>query len=162
YEPWILLPALEAHGAADFRCVLLWHGDELAGLFPFERQRRYRGMPVAALASWRHRAYLLCTPLVHADFAVDCLKALLAWRGGDASLFELRYLRADGPFAAALAKALRTSRAAFATLARFSRPLLLRAPSADASLAQMSPHLRKEVRRKQRRISERQRYAELV
>src|SRR5436190_18175019 len=127
YEPWFLLPALEARGAADFRCVLAWEGDALVGLFPFERLRRYKGLPVATLASWRHSAYLLCTPLVRADVAVDCLRSLLAWRAADASLFELRYLRADGPFAAALARALRTSRAAFATIARFSRPLLSRA-----------------------------------
>jgi CelD/BcsL family acetyltransferase involved in cellulose biosynthesis len=160
YEPWILLPALEAHGSAGFRCVLAWQGEALAGLFPFERLRRYKGLPVATLASWRHSAYLLCTPLVRADLALECLRALLAWR--EASLFELRYLRADGPFAAALARALRTSRAAFATILRFSRPLLSRAPSADAYLAQLSPHLRKELRRKERRIRERSGYAERV
>ena len=161
YEPWILLPALEAQGAANFRCVLAWDGEALAGLFPFERQRRYRGLPVATLASWRHSAYLLCTPLVRAETAAECLKALLAWRG-DAALFELRYLRADGPFAAALARALRTSRAAFATIARFSRPLLCKAPDADAYLAQLSPHLRKDLRRKQRLIAAQPGYAEVT
>jgi len=162
YEPWILLPALVAQGAANFRCVLAWEGDALAGLFPFERQRRYRGLPVATLASWRHSAYLLCTPLVHADAAVECLKALLGFRPGDASLLELRYLRADGPFAAALARALRTSRVAFATVSRFSRPLLRKAQTADAYLARLSPHLRKELRRKQRRMVEQPGYAEVV
>src|SRR5919201_1802388 len=82
-------------------------------------------------------------------------EALVAWRGADASLFELRYLRADGPFAAALAKALRTSRAAFATIARFSRPLLRKAPGADAYLAHLSARLRKDLRRKERRLRER-------
>ena len=162
YEPWILLPALQAQGGADLRCVLLWQGDKLAGFFPFTRERRYKGLPLATLTSWRHSAYLLCTPLVRSDVAVDVLKALLAWRDAEASLIELKYLRADGPFAAALAKALRTSRAPFATLARFSRPLLLRAPSADACLAQMSPRLRKEIRRKHRRLSERPGYAEVM
>jgi CelD/BcsL family acetyltransferase involved in cellulose biosynthesis len=161
YEPWILLPALQAQGAADFRCVLAWDGRALAGLFPFERRRRYRGLPVTTLASWRHSAYLLCTPLVRADTAVECLKALLAWRG-DASLLELRYLRADGPFAAALARALRTSRAAFATIGRFSRPLLCKAANAEAYLARLSPHLRKDLRRKQRRIAEQPGYAEVA
>jgi len=161
YEPWILLPALQAQGAAHFRCLLAWDGDALLGFFPFERQRRYKGLPVATLASWRHSTHLLCTPLVRAGAAVECLKALLAWRG-DASLFELRYLRADGPFAAALARALRTSRTAFATIARFARPLLRKAQSADAYMAQLSAHLRKDLRRKQRRLAEQPGYAEVV
>ena len=155
YEPWILLAALRAQGDEGLRCVCVWDGERLVGLFPFHHVRKFKGLPVATLTSWRHSAYLLCTPLVRSDVAVDVLKALLAWRDAEASLIELKYLRADGPFAAALAKALRTSRAPFATLARFSRPLLLRAPSADACLAQMSPRLRKELRRKHRRLSER-------
>ena len=85
YEPWILLPALEARGGANLRCVLLWQGDKLAGFFPFTRERHYKGLPVSTLTSWRHSAYLVCTPLVRADVAVDVLKALLAWRGAEAS-----------------------------------------------------------------------------
>ena len=161
YEPWILLPALRAQGAANFRCVLAWDGEALVGFLPFERLRRYKGLPVATLTSWRHSTLLLCTPLVRADAAVECLKALLASRG-DASLFELRYLRADGPFAAALARALRTSRTPFATIARFSRALLRKAPSADAVYGRLSAHLRKDLRRKQRRLAEQPGYAEVV
>ena len=136
YEPWFLLPALEARGAADFRCVLAWEGDALVGLFPFERLRRYKGLPVATLASWRHSAYLLCTPLVRADVAVDCLRSLLAWRAADASLFELRYLRADGLFAAALERSGREKRAIVAKAARLVR-------SARASAAANGPSARR-------------------
>ena len=54
YEPWYLLAALRARGADSMRCVLAWDGERLAGLFPFERVPRYKGLPVAALTSWRH------------------------------------------------------------------------------------------------------------
>src|SRR5690242_6566051 len=151
YEPWILLPALTAQPDAEFRCVLVWDAEQLAGFFPFERQRRYKGMPIATFASWRHRSYLLCTPLLRAQAPADCLRALLAWRAAEAAAIELRYLPAHGPVADALASALRTARAADATT-QFSRPLLRKAPSAEAYLAQLSPHLRKDLRRKDRRL----------
>src|SRR5205823_4149261 len=105
YEPWILLPALQAQGEGEqFRCISIWHEGRLIGLFPFERRRRFKGLPVATLTSWRHSAYLLCTPLVRADAVLECLRALLHWIAtqGDASVLELRYLPADGPFRRAL------------------------------------------------------------
>jgi CelD/BcsL family acetyltransferase involved in cellulose biosynthesis len=162
YEPWYLLPALQARGDRELRALLLWQGARLAGLFALEREPRFRGLPLAALASWRHSSHLLCTPLVRADCAVEALQALLAWRGGDASLIEFRYLPARGPFATALAAALRRARAAFAITLQFSRPLLRTAPSAEAYLAQLSPHLRKELRRKDRRLREHPGYREIV
>ena len=93
YEPWILLPALRAQGEGG-EFVSIWDQGRLIGLFPFERRRRFKGLPVATLTSWRHSAYLLCTPLVRADAALECLRALLRWT--DASALELRYLPADG------------------------------------------------------------------
>src|SRR5215210_6529152 len=78
YEHWILLPALRAQGeGANFCCVLVWDGERLMGLFPFERRRNFKGLPSATLTSWRHSAYLLCTPLLRADCAADCLQAFL-------------------------------------------------------------------------------------
>src|SRR5438067_1001368 len=79
YEPWILLPALRAQGEGPaFRCVLVWDADRLIGLFPFERKVNFKGVPAATLTSWRHSAYLLCTPLVRAGAAAECLRALFA------------------------------------------------------------------------------------
>jgi CelD/BcsL family acetyltransferase involved in cellulose biosynthesis len=161
YEPWFLLPALQARGDRELCAVLLWNGGQLAGLFALEREPRFKSLPLAALASWRHSSHLLCTPLVRADCAAEALQALLAWRGGDASVIEFRYLPARGAFATALAAALRRVRAAFATT-QFSRPLLRKAPSAEAYLAHFSPGLRKELRRKDRRLRERAGYCEIV
>jgi CelD/BcsL family acetyltransferase involved in cellulose biosynthesis len=162
YEPWYLLAALRARGGDTMRCVLLWDGERLAGLFPFERVPRYKGLPLAALASWRQSTHLLGTPLVRADCAVEALQALLAWRGADAAVLELRYVPQQGPFAVAMAKALRRSRSAFVTTAQLSRPLLRRWSSGEAYLGQLSAHLRKDLRRKQRQLAERPGYAELV
>jgi CelD/BcsL family acetyltransferase involved in cellulose biosynthesis len=101
YEHWMLRPALEAFGAAqDVRVVLVWSGARLAGLFPFERVARYKGLPAAALRSWQHAHCLLCTPLVRADSARLCLEALFDWL--DASFIEFRYLPAGEPFHRAL------------------------------------------------------------
>src|SRR5213075_1918544 len=69
YEHWILLPALRAvygekAGDENFHCVCVWEGERLIGLLPFERRSSLKGLPAATLTSWRHSAYLLCTPLV--------------------------------------------------------------------------------------------------
>lgn len=101
----MLRPALEAFGAArEARVVLVWADERLAGLFPFERVPRYKGLPATALASWQHAHTLLCTPLVRADMARPCLEALFDWL--DASLVEFRYVPAGEPFHRALREVL--------------------------------------------------------
>jgi hypothetical protein len=115
YEHWMLLPALEALGEGDFHCCLLWVRDpersdlpaKLGGLFPFQRERRYRGFPAAALRSWSHPSWMLCTPLVRAEGAQRNVAALLDWVERDAApLVEFRHVPSDGPFNGALADAL--------------------------------------------------------
>src|SRR6266850_6497102 len=61
YEHWMLLPALDAYGAEDFRCIVVWENGALGALFPMRLERRYRGLPLRALRSWRHRNMLVCT-----------------------------------------------------------------------------------------------------
>src|SRR5262245_49567833 len=84
YEHWMLLPALEAYrkseGADDgFRCVLVWENGTLAGFFPMQLERRFHGLPLGVLRSWRHRNMALCcAPLVRAKSAAGCVAALLA------------------------------------------------------------------------------------
>ena len=106
YEHWMLLPALEAYGkdeglGSNFQCVLVWENGTLAGLFPLQLERRFHGLPVRVLRSWRHRNMLLCcTPLVHAKYATKCIAALLA--SPLAPALELEWMPADGPVCAAL------------------------------------------------------------
>ena len=96
YEHWMLRPAIAAFGAGKVEVALVWVGDQLIGLFPFTRVPRYKGLPASALASWQHSHTLLCTPLVHAEFARPCLAAL--FDQVDASFIEFRYIPAGEPF----------------------------------------------------------------
>jgi CelD/BcsL family acetyltransferase involved in cellulose biosynthesis len=161
YEHWILLPALRAQGEGSaFRCVLVWEEERLLGLFPFERRTRLKGLPAATLTSWRHNAYLLCTPLVRADAAVQCLQALLAWLPAEASIVEFRYVPCAGAFHDALAEATRSHACTVVPTAQFSRALLRKGADAESYVqASMSGQLRKQLRRKERRLSERAEYA---
>lgn len=101
YEHWMLLPALEAYGAGDLRCIAVWEDGVLGALFPMRFVRRYRGLPLNALCSWRHRNMMIGTPLVREKSAVKCLTALL----GQAPALEFELIASEGPFYAALTEA---------------------------------------------------------
>ena len=151
YESWMLLPALRAFGAGqDVRVVLVWRGERLIGLFPFQHEARYKGMPVSALRSWLHVHCLLCTPLVLAGSASACLDALFAWC--EASFIDFRYLPAGQPFHRALSAAL-AARGLKTTVNRaWSRPLLRK------NRAAVSVQLRRRFAKKERRLAERGRF----
>lgn len=100
YEHWMLLPALAAYGADELRCIAVWEDGMLGALFPLRLVRRYRGLPVSALCSWRHRNMMIGTPLVREKSAVKCLAALIAQ--APAPVLELDLVAPDGPFYAAL------------------------------------------------------------
>src|SRR5215210_2964951 len=103
-EHWMMLPALRLLGEGDEVLVCVWRGDELSAILPARRVQRYKGLPVPALAAWRSRHFLLGTPLVHSDGAVECLAALVSWLGssGNASVLQLDHINASGPFYMAL------------------------------------------------------------
>lgn len=137
YEPWMLLPALRAFGGGqDLRLVQVWIGEELAGLFPFERVPRYKGLPLPTLRSWRHPHCLLCTPLVRRDLTGFVLEKLFACI--EASLVEFNYLPVGEPFHRALAP--------FRPVAtrEYARPLLRK------HRARMSGNLRRRLARHER------------
>src|SRR5258705_389876 len=110
YEHWMLLPALEAFGAEkDIRVVLVLthvpHNADapakLGGLFPLERIRDFRNLKVSALSLWQHVHCYVCTPLVRADTASECMIELFRWLRSEeagASLIELKCISGDGPF----------------------------------------------------------------
>ena len=151
YEPWMLLPALRAFGAGqDVRVVLVWRGEQLAGLFPFRREPRHRGLPAATLTSWLHAHGLLCTPLVLADDAPAVLDALFAWC--DASFIEFRYLPAGEPFHRALTQALAARGLKLTVNRAWTRGLLRK------NRATLSGQLRRQFAKKERRLAERGRF----
>src|SRR5215212_7356462 len=135
YESWMLLPAIEAFGLErNFRLVTVWTGDRLDAVVPLERVQTFKGLPLAALGSWRHRHTLLCTPLVRSEGATETLDALVAWlkKGSEgAEVAELRFLVADGAFHRALTEVLKDARLRPLVLDSYSRPVLRRRRDAD-------------------------------
>src|SRR6185503_17741180 len=88
YEPWMLLPALESFsGGRRPRIALVFAPHPLrkldppilCGLFPLEVRRRYKGLPIKHYRLWDHKYLSLCTPLVRAEYARDCLGTFFDW-----------------------------------------------------------------------------------
>ena len=125
YEHWMLLPALEAYGAAaEFRCIVVWDDGTLGALMPMRAERRYRGLPVRALRSWRDRNSVLGTPLMREKSAAKCVAALLA--SDVAPALEFEYVCAGGLFYGALADAAAAAGLPWLVTDAYSRALLLR------------------------------------
>ena len=164
YEPWMLLPALEAFAdAQDLRIVAVRRSGELAGLFPLRVERGYKGLPVRKLTSWVHPHCMLCVPLVRAGRAPEVIGAVLDWAASEASVLELSYLAGEGRFHQALVEVLsRNDRASLSTDA-YARALLCRAGNFEACLsASMSGDARRQLRRQEKRLREAGRVEHLV
>ena len=127
YEHWMLLPALAAYreeADVDFRCVAVWDSGKLGALFPLRLERGYRGLPLRALRSWRHRNMLICTPLVRAKSAAGCMAALL--QSGLAPVIEFDWVPAGGLFYGALAEAASAGGLPWTVTGAYARALLVR------------------------------------
>ena len=133
YEHWMLLPALEAYEqSGEFRCIVVRDDGHLGALFPMRLERRYRGLPLGALRSWRHRNMLLCTPLVHPRSAAKCVTALL--RSALAPLLQFDYVAAGGWFCGVLAEAAAAEELPWVVTDAYMRALLLRGHDPRARL----------------------------
>jgi CelD/BcsL family acetyltransferase involved in cellulose biosynthesis len=161
YEHWMLLPAIEAYGQdAELTFVTVRVRGKLAGFFPLERVRRYRGFPADALRLWQHRHILLATPLLDAECAGEAVRAFLEWlQAGGAPLLELRYLPAGGAFHCVLLNALNELRLPATMLEGYTRAALRRGPDSQADAekylrAAMSGDTLKRLRKKARRLAE--------
>lgn len=161
YEPWLMLPAIDAFGGgARLRYVLVYRDERgglpvLCGLFPLERVARYRGVPFAHLRLWRHPHCFLGTPLVRASHARECLLAFLDWLERDAqgsAAVRWEQLRADGPFFRTLEEVLAQSRRRSFVPYRFERALLQRGALLDEG--PLSRKGAKELRRLERRLAQ--------
>jgi hypothetical protein len=175
YEHWMLLPALEAFGGEkDIRVALVFVHDptyanapaKLGGLFPLERIRNFRKLKVSALCLWRHAHCYACTPLVRADAARECLAELFKWfrsGGADASLMELGCVSGDGPFHKRLVDLSNELGLLTWTTEIFTRGLWRggNGEHTDPESA-VSGDLRRRLRRKEKRMSERGRVEHLV
>lgn len=80
FEPWYLLPSLEAFDpAATGRLLIVEIGGELAGLMPLSKPRRYGRWPLPHLTTWLHPNAFLGVPLVRAGCETAFWQAVLAW-----------------------------------------------------------------------------------
>src|SRR5438270_9508243 len=67
HEHWMLRPALENFAGDGVSVLAVRRQGRLCALLPVQRVARYKGLPISALVSWRHKHSMLCTPLVRAD-----------------------------------------------------------------------------------------------
>jgi len=167
YEWWMLIPALRTLGAdKNLQLVLVFAPNEarqkappiLCGVFPLERKPRYKGLPVSALSLWKHLFCFLCTPLVRADCARECLLAFFDWLAADEAsspLVEFNVVSGEGAFHQALTDCLYQRVSLSYVTDVYNRALFRPAASADHYLrAAMSREHRKDVRRRTKRLTD--------
>lgn len=171
YEPWMLLPAIRAFGAGhDLRFVFVQARDAaspsakptLCGFFPLERQSRYRGLatalPFATLGLWKHPLCYLCTPLLRAEHASECLDAFFEWLAAadhGCPLLELGFVAGDGPFWQILSDHAERQARPYHVSSSFLRALFR--PRGDAETyvrTALHRFRRKEFKRLERRLAE--------
>jgi len=175
YEHWMLLPALEAFGAGkDINVVLVLIHDphnpdapaKLGGLFPLEQIPRYRKLMVSVLSLWQHAHCYVCTPLVRADAARECMVEFFQWLrsgGANASLLELRCISGDGRFHKLLVDLSNELGLRSCITNIFTRGLWRERNDENTLPESAVPgELRRRLRRKERRLSERGRLEHLA
>ncbi|HLG14445.1 MAG TPA: GNAT family N-acetyltransferase [Blastocatellia bacterium] len=171
YEAWMLMPAVRAFGAGEnLRFVFVYSSDParpevpplLEGVFPLARQSRYKGLgkqvPVRTLSLWKHKYCYLCTPLIRAEGARECVTAFLDWLAaapGGPALMEFRFITGEGPFYQLLVDLFNERGVHSFVSDRFTRVVFQPAGNADEYLraALARPH-RKDLRKKERRLGE--------
>jgi CelD/BcsL family acetyltransferase involved in cellulose biosynthesis len=155
YEPWMVLPALEAFGAAHIAFVCVHRRDgKLAALVPLQRAHSHRGMPARTLRSWRHRHCLLTVPLVRAGCALEALQAFFGAMRCQAAVLDFAYLPAEGAFHHALVDAISRNDLICAPAEGYTRALMRRANNADAYVKNvLSAETRRELRRQEKRLA---------
>lgn len=164
YESWMLLPAARAFGQdKELLFVLVYEAPRvesglpiLHGLFPLERRKRYKGLPVKTLGLWQHLHCFLCTPLVRAARARECVAAFFDWLATEgAALMEFNLITGDGPFHQLLLEEFGERRLPFHLDHHFTRALFRPSADAETYLRDTRPgRRRKELRRQERRLAE--------
>ncbi|HEU4390623.1 MAG TPA: GNAT family N-acetyltransferase, partial [Blastocatellia bacterium] len=107
YEPWMLIPAATLLSSERQLSFVFIYGSDtgrpnesplMCGMFPLERTRSYRGLPVSAFKFWKHEYCFLCTPLVRSSVARECLETFLSWLSESSThLMEFNFVGGDGP-----------------------------------------------------------------
>lgn len=162
YEPWMLMPALRSFAVEqDVQVVLVFASDQgesiLCGVFPLQKKRRYKGLPVNAMSFWQHIYCGLCTPLLRTGYASECLDAFFDWLpvGTDCALMELNLVSGEGSFNELFNDCLSRRESQSLVFETFTRALFRRAESSDEYVrTALNRGHRKDLRRRTRRLSE--------
>jgi hypothetical protein len=166
-EPWMFFPAAHAFaGKRALEFVLVYARSRreasgprtLCGFFPFEKQRRWKGLPISVVRIWRHVYSVLGTPLMRADCARACWAFFLDWlrrAPTGACLLELPFVTGDGPFDQLLVDQSNDQGTLDYSVETFTRALFRPRASSDEYLAAaLSGKRRQELRRMERRLAE--------
>lgn len=165
YEPMLVAPAVERFGAGRQLALVCVYGPDpeapqrprLCGFFPFERVRRYRGIPVSAIVSFMHPHCFLGTPLVRGEGADATFAAVFDWLIDQAgvAVVELHSITAEGPLHQRLVQELHERRRPFWLGEWSTRAMFRPGPDAEHYLRRaISGKALKEARRKERRLGE--------
>lgn len=161
FEPWYLLPSLEAFDTAgSVRLLSVECGGDLVGLMPLAPSSRYGRWPLPHMATWLHPNAFLGAPLVRAGHETLFWQGLLDW--ADAATFarqglflHLPAMPLDEPLTAALFNVCRASERTAGLVMREERAFLQSALSPDRYLEAALPgKKRKELRRQHARLAE--------
>lgn len=165
-EAWMLLPALRhLLSGEDVRILLVYvdndkgnTGKMLCGVIPIELFSRYKGLPIRIVRLWNHRYSLSSAPLIHQDFAADCLRELFCWVRSELSgstLIELPELRAESAFFRVVADVLRGDDISYLVTGMHTRAFFRPRRTAENYLGAIGTvHHRKETKRQERRLAE--------
>jgi hypothetical protein len=107
YEPWVILPLLQAYPVPQNVQFLLVFGpkekngeEPLWGFFPIELLSKVFTLPLRAIAFWQHRWCYLTVPLIDANHAGETLKAFWSWFQNNpfgCRILDTKYFLAEGP-----------------------------------------------------------------
>ena len=126
-----------------------------AACLPVHRPRRWRRLPIAALAAWRHPYCFLGTPLVAADRTDAAVAALV--EGGlqerRVNALTLDWLGDGGPVAASLERLLGERGIPTVRYERFERASLQRRPEPTYLDDTLRGHRRRELQRMRRALA---------
>jgi CelD/BcsL family acetyltransferase involved in cellulose biosynthesis len=111
--------------------VVVRRNTEVEFVLPVTRLRRFRHIPVPALATWIHPYCYLGTPLVSSSCTEEVWEEALRAMRPHAPWAVLEQLAADGPIAASLATAQSVRSAPFTGLSLPDRPVLRSRPGGD-------------------------------
>jgi CelD/BcsL family acetyltransferase involved in cellulose biosynthesis len=157
FEPDFVLAGAEYLDPGIGLLVVTGRSEEWLACAPVSSITRWKRLPVAALASWRHVYGFLGTPLVAASDPEAALTELVAVALDGAPrqrILVLDWIREDGALAPALASVVADRPGRPLRFERFERALLERRPEGDYLDETLRPHHRREMRRLARRLAE--------